>query len=473
MKKLIALTLSLSMFSSMTGSVHGKMLIENKAEYTQAETNVETLKNTYQEKVNKVSELQKDYDAANTKYKSGAYGFFKAMKSTSAIKILNSKTYKKYIKQSDDTDAISITNMRAAIALLQECNTLRKNQGFKTLKVSDDLIAQSLAYADYSDATSKRPNNSSVNVNIDFSTADDPYTQWYTEGKAKFDALVKKKYPKLKSKDPNVLSALHSNLITSDTVYYLNTVDSSAKYTGLAKTTRDTKGWHTYIQIFTDKKPTTSYSVMKFSERFENYVKPLEDTINAYNTAVKERDEAFDAYNNAQDSLTDLSKAKIGVKKDKMTYTGKATHNTVSVILYGKLVDSTNYSITEKNNTKIGKATITIKGLNDYNGEKSITYQIVPKKTSLVSTYSLKKKQATVIWKAQKKQTTGYIIAYSTSKSMKKAKTKTVSSNKTTSVNINKLKSKKTYYIKVATYKKVGKKKYISNYSKAKKVKVK
>jgi hypothetical protein len=78
-----------------------------------------------------------------------------------------------------------------------------------------------------------------------------------------------------------------------------------------------------------------------------------------------------------------------------------------------------------------------------------------------------------VIWKAQKKQTTGYIIAYSTSKSMKKAKTKTVSSNKTTSVNINKLKSKKTYYIKVATYKKVGKKKYISNYSKAKKVKIK
>lgn len=473
MKKLLALALSMSMVASMATSVHGKMLIENKVEYEQAATNLETLKNTYQDKVNKVTELQKDYDSANTKYKTGAYGFFTAMKSTSALKILNAKTYKKYIKKGDDTDAISITNMRTAIALLNECNTLRKNQGFKALKVSDDLIAKSLAYADYSDATSKRPSDSSVNVNIEFSSNDDPYTEWYTNGKATFDALVKKKYPKLKSKDPNVLSALHSNLITSDTVYYLNTVDSSARYTGLAKTTRDTKGWHTYIQIFTDKKPTTSYSVTKFSQRFENYVKPLEDTINAYNTAVKERDEAFDAYNNAQDSLTDLSKAKIGVKKDKMTYTGKATHNTVSVTLYGKLVDAANYSITEKNNTKIGKATITIKGLNDYNGEKSFTYQIVPKKTSLVSIYSLKKKQATVIWKAQKKQTTGYIIAYSTSKSMRKAKTKTVTSNKTTSVNINKLKSKKTYYIKVATYKKVGKKKYISNYSKAKKVKVK
>ena len=65
------------------------------------------------------------------------------------------------------------------------------------------------------------------------------------------------------------------------------------------------------------------------------------------------------------------------------------------------------------------------------------------------------------------------MIQYSTNKSMKKAKTKKVTSNKTTLVTLKKLKSKKTYYIKVATYKKVGKKNYISNYSKAKKVKAK
>lgn len=473
MKKLLALTVSMSILTSMATSVHGKVLIENKAEYDQASTNVETLKTAYQEKVAKVSELQKDYDAANKKYQSGAYGFFKAMKSTSATKILNSKTYKNYIKQGDEADAISITNMRSAIALLKECNTLRKNQGFKALKISDDLMAKSLAYADYSDANSQRPSDSTLNVNIEFSSNEDPYTQWYTNGKAKFDALVKKKYPKLKSQDPNVLSALHSNLITSDTVYYLNTVDSSVKYTGLAKTNRDTKGWHTYIQVFTAKKQTNSFTATQYSDRFENYAKPLEDTINAYNTAVKERDDAFDAYNNAEDNMTDLSKAKVAVAKDQMTYTGKTLHNKVTVTLYGKLVDPANYEITEKNNKKIGTSTITVKGINDYNGEKKITYQIVPKKTSLVSVKSLSKKQATVSWKAQKKQTTGYMIQYSTNKSMKKAKTKKVTSNKTTLVTLKKLKSKKTYYIKVATYKKVGKKNYISNYSKAKKVKAK
>ena len=122
MKKLLALTVSMSILTSMATSVHGKVLIENKAEYDQASTNVETLKTAYQEKVAKVRELQKDYDAANKKYQSGAYGF-KAMKSTSATKILNSKTYKNYIKQGDEADAISITNMRSAIALLKECNT--------------------------------------------------------------------------------------------------------------------------------------------------------------------------------------------------------------------------------------------------------------------------------------------------------------------------------------------------------------
>ena len=78
-------------------------------------------------------------------------------------------------------------------------------------------------------------------------------------------------------------------------------------------------------------------------------------------------------------------------------------------------------------------------------------------------------------WKKQKTQTTGYQIQYSTSKKFKKAKAVNVSKHKTTSKYIKKLSSKKKYYVRVRTYKKVkinGKtKKVYSSWSKSKTVK--
>ncbi len=48
-------------------------------------------------------------------------------------------------------------------------------------------------------------------------------------------------------------------------------------------------------------------------------------------------------------------------------------------------------------------------------------------------------------------------------------KTKTVN-NKTTKLTIKGLKAKKKYYVRIRTYKKVGKKKYYSQWSKVKKI---
>jgi hypothetical protein len=72
-----------------------------------------------------------------------------------------------------------------------------------------------------------------------------------------------------------------------------------------------------------------------------------------------------------------------------------------------------------------------------------------------------------VTWKKQKKGTTGYQIQYSTSKkfSSKYTKTKKVTSYKTTSVTLKSLKAKKTYYVRVRTYKIVDGKKYYSDWS--------
>ena len=72
-----------------------------------------------------------------------------------------------------------------------------------------------------------------------------------------------------------------------------------------------------------------------------------------------------------------------------------------------------------------------------------------------------------VSWKKDK-NASGYEITYSTKKSFKNKKTVVVKSKKTTSKVIKKLKSKKTYYVKVRSYKKSGKTKVYGSYSKVK-----
>lgn len=82
------------------------------------------------------------------------------------------------------------------------------------------------------------------------------------------------------------------------------------------------------------------------------------------------------------------------------------------------------------------------------------------------------KKKIKVSWKKDKKAS-GYEITYSTKKSFKGKKTIVVKSNKTTSKVVKKLKSKKKYFVKVRSYKQVGKTKTYGAYSKVKTVKVK
>ncbi|MBR3738652.1 MAG: calcineurin-like phosphoesterase, partial [Eubacterium sp.] len=83
------------------------------------------------------------------------------------------------------------------------------------------------------------------------------------------------------------------------------------------------------------------------------------------------------------------------------------------------------------------------------------------------------KKAFTVKWKKYTTQTTGSQIQYSTSSKFASAKTGTVSKNTTTSKKITKLKAKKTYYVRIRTYKTVSGKKYYSSWSSSKKIKTK
>nr|WP_289002809.1 fibronectin type III domain-containing protein [uncultured Anaerostipes sp.] len=99
--------------------------------------------------------------------------------------------------------------------------------------------------------------------------------------------------------------------------------------------------------------------------------------------------------------------------------------------------------------------------------------KVTVKKTTLKSAKNAKDKKLVVKWK-KNTAGNGYQIQYATSKKFAKGnKTKTISKNKTTSYTIKKLKKKKTYYVRIRTYKKVSGKTYYSGWSSVKKVKIK
>ena len=99
--------------------------------------------------------------------------------------------------------------------------------------------------------------------------------------------------------------------------------------------------------------------------------------------------------------------------------------------------------------------------------------KVTVKKTTLKSAKNAKGKKLVVKWK-KNTAGNGYQIQYSTSKKFAKGnQTKTISKNKTTSYTIKKLKKKKTYYVRIRTYKKVSEKTYYSEWSSVKKVKIK
>lgn len=155
------------------------------------------------------------------------------------------------------------------------------------------------------------------------------------------------------------------------------------------------------------------------------------------------------------------------------TYTGKAIKQKISVTLNGKTVASTNYSVTYKNNTKVGVATVVISGKGAYTGSVTKKFKINPKSVAL-SSVKAKKKAVKVTWKKSSMKVSGYQVSYSTSKSFKKAKTTSVKYTKSVkSKTVKKLKSKKKYYVRVRTYTKTSGGTCYSSWSKAKSAKVK
>ena len=165
----------------------------------------------------------------------------------------------------------------------------------------------------------------------------------------------------------------------------------------------------------------------------------------------------------------------IQLSKTTYAYDGKAKKPTVTVKdSKGKAIATSNYSVKYDDGRKnVGKYNVKITFKGDYTGSKTLTFTINPKATTLKSV-TPDTKAFTAKWTKQTTQVDGYEVEYALDdKFTSSAKKVDVNKNTTTSKQISSLKSKKTYYVRVRTYKKVGTKKYYSDWSKVLSVKTK
>jgi uncharacterized repeat protein (TIGR02543 family) len=174
----------------------------------------------------------------------------------------------------------------------------------------------------------------------------------------------------------------------------------------------------------------------------------------------------------AQTSV-DISKATVKPVSS-YTFTGKQIKPSPSVQFGGaNLQRDKDYILSYGSNKAIGAGVVTITGKGNYSGAKTIKFNIIPKKVS-ISSLKAKNSSVTLKWrKADKAQKiTAYTLAYKTGSG--KWKTKTIK-NKSSAVKtvIKGLKKGKTYEFRLRTYKKLGKVKYVSEWSKTKKLRIK
>ena len=178
----------------------------------------------------------------------------------------------------------------------------------------------------------------------------------------------------------------------------------------------------------------------------------------------------------AKKDKTTIYKAKtVKLSAVKFVYNGKV--RTPSVVIKnsnGNTIAPSNYTVKKATGRKnVGKYTYKITFKNQYKGTKSLIFTINPKATTIKKPTAAKK-ALTAKWTKVSKQATGYEIMVATNKNFtKNKKTVKATSYKTTSKKITGLKSKKTYYVKVRTYKMVNGVPYYSSWSKYRTVKTK
>ena len=279
----------------------------------------------------------------------------------------------------------------------------------------------------------------------------------------------------------------------SEDGYYMAKGENGVKIAGTV-VTEESK--NTMVEIFTEagKKNESDYTAESWNV-YKNAVEAAKKIAEDNSATNAEFQNAIQAVKDAEAALVktepekpsnpekpakpEVKVASVKLAKTSYVYDGKVKKpGIVAKNDKGEKITSKDYTVKYAAGCKnVGTYTVKVTFKGDYKGTFTKTFKINPKGTSL-SKVKAARKSFSATWKKQSKQTSGYQLQYSTNKKFAKSvKTSMISKNTTVKKTVKKLKAKKTYYVRVRTYKtvKVGKKsvKIYSGWSTAKKVKTK
>lgn len=157
------------------------------------------------------------------------------------------------------------------------------------------------------------------------------------------------------------------------------------------------------------------------------------------------------------------------------TYNGKKIRPGVNVKYNGAgLKEGRDYVVSYSANKKIGKAKVTVSGLGNYEGSKTVYFYIAPKAPKIKKAVSTARKKISMRW-GKIKSADGYQIQIASNKSFTK-NVKSVKIKKITVISKKvkvKGKGKGNYYVRIRSYKNIDGKLHYGAYSARKKVRVK
>lgn len=163
---------------------------------------------------------------------------------------------------------------------------------------------------------------------------------------------------------------------------------------------------------------------------------------------------------------------KLTVKVKNVTYNGKAQKPAVNVYAGNKKLSSKYYTVSYKNNKNVGYGTVVVKGKGSYSKYSgTAAFKINLKKTKLSSAKSAKKKTFTTTWK-KTGGNSGWQVQYSTNKKFRSGVRTVNLKASNTRLTVRNLKSRKNYYVRVRSYKKVGRQTWYSGWSNVKSVRI-
>ena len=186
---------------------------------------------------------------------------------------------------------------------------------------------------------------------------------------------------------------------------------------------------------------------------------------NDYSTwePIVSTEEESSSSESSSSSATSLSSGSVSLSSTSFVYAGKAVKPSVTVKVGGaKLSQGSDYTLSYSGNKAIGTGKVTVTGCGGYKGSVTKSFSIVPARAKVKKASAGKKKVSVKL--AKTKGGVRYQIRYRVKGSKK---WKTVTSEKT-SKTIKKLKRGKRYQVQARAFKKVGGKKYVGTWSKAK-----